>query len=50
VRAWQIRVEREAAEVGEDVEVAPAAGGPEQRRAVYRLAWDGSRWVFVGGL
>jgi hypothetical protein len=46
VRAWQIRVEREAAEVGEDLEVDGA--GP--RRSVYRLAREGGRWLFVSGL
>jgi hypothetical protein len=50
VRAWQIRVERETAEVGEDLEVARAGAGAEERRALYRLAWDGTRWTFVAGL
>ena len=50
VRAWQIRVERETAEVGEDLETARAEGGTEPERRVYRLTWDGARWAFVGGL
>jgi hypothetical protein len=49
IRAWQIRVERETAEVGEDAET-PGPAGPQARRALYRLAWDGSRWAFVAGL
>lgn len=50
VRAWQIRVERERASVGEDLEVRGADGAPERRRAVYRLAREDGRWVFVDGL
>lgn len=50
VRAWQIRVERERASVGEDLEVAGVGGAPERRRAVYRLAREDGRWVFVDGL
>ncbi|HYD39392.1 MAG TPA: nuclear transport factor 2 family protein [Anaeromyxobacter sp.] len=50
VRAWQIRVERERASVGEDLEVSGADGAPERRRAVYRLAREDGRWVFVDGL
>ena len=49
VRAWQMRVERETAEVGEDLEIA-RPDGPRETRAVYRLRWDGARWVFTGGL
>ena len=49
VRAWQMRVERETAEVGEDLEVA-RPDGPLRTRALYRLRWDGARWVFTGGL
>jgi hypothetical protein len=50
VRAWQIRVERDRATVGEDLEVARADGGSERRRALYRLAREDGRWVFVDGL
>lgn len=50
VIGWQIRVEREAAEVGEDL-LLSAGGGEERReRRVYRLAREGERWVFVGGV
>ncbi len=50
VRAWQIRVERERASVGEDLELPGAEGAPERRRAVYRLARAEGRWVFLDGL
>jgi hypothetical protein len=46
-RAWQIRVDRDGAEVGEDLEDA-SAGRPV--RARYRLERRGERWVFVSGL
>jgi hypothetical protein len=48
VEAWQIRVDRETAEVGEDAEVD--GGPPRRERRVYRLAREGERWVFTGGL
>jgi hypothetical protein len=50
VLGWQIRVERDSAEVGEDVEVARAGAEPRRARHVYRLAWEGERWVFVDGV
>ena len=66
VRAWQIRVERDVAEVGEDYEEAgaeagagregeEASAGREVRevrplRARYRLERRGERWVFAAGL
>lgn len=50
VRAWQIRVERETAEVGEDYQVALAGGEPARRRARFRLVQEGGRWVFAEGL
>lgn len=50
VRAWQVRVERERASVGEDLEVTSADGAIERRRAVYALAREDGRWVFVDGL
>ncbi len=49
VRAWQIRVERDRATVGEDQELA-APGGVEKRRALYVLAREEGRWRFVDGL
>ncbi len=50
VKAWQIRIERDGAEVGEDLEVAAAGGATRTERHVYRLARQGERWVFVGGV
>jgi hypothetical protein len=47
--AWQIRVERDRAEVGEEYEIA-ADSRTEAARARYTLAWDGDRWTFVAGL
>lgn len=49
VRAWQIRVERERAQVGEDYELV-TGGGRERRRALYTLVREGERWLFVDGL
>jgi hypothetical protein len=48
--AWQIRVDREGAEVGEDLELAAGAGARRVERHVYRLAREGERWVFAGGV
>ena len=45
VRGWQIRVERDRAEVGEDYEVD---GAP--RRARYSLVREAERWRFTDGL
>ncbi len=50
VRAWQIRVERDRAEVGEDYQIAVADLAPARRRALLRLTREGERWVFAGGL
>ena len=49
VAAWQIRVERDEAQVGEDL--ATVAPGPPARseRRVYRLVREGGRWAFDGG-
>jgi len=49
VRAWQIRVERDRAQVGEDYDVVPAGGGREPRRARYTMELEGDRWRFVDG-
>jgi hypothetical protein len=49
VRAWQIRVERDRAEVGEDLEVE-GAGDAGQRRGRYTLVREGERWRFSDGL
>ena len=50
VRAWQIRVERERAEVGEDYEIEVAGRAPARLRALFRLEREGERWVFAAGL
>jgi hypothetical protein len=50
VLGWQIRVERETAEVGEDFELTAGAGPPRQLRARYALRWEGERWLFSSGL
>jgi hypothetical protein len=50
VRAWQIRVDRDGAEVGEDYEAAGADGAARPFRARYRLERRGERWVFTSGL
>lgn len=47
---WQVRVERDRAEVGEDQEVRVGDGPPERRRARYVLALRDDRWLFVDGL
>mgnify|MGYP006268537599 CR=1 FL=1 len=50
VRAWQIRVERDRAEVGEDYQIAIEGRPPARLRALLRLEREGERWVFAGGL
>jgi hypothetical protein len=50
VVGWQIRVERDDAHVGEDLEVASGGGVPHRERHVYRLARAAGRWVFTAGL
>jgi hypothetical protein len=50
VLGWQIRVERDQAEVGEDVELAQAGGERRRERRLYRLARQGERWLFVAGV
>jgi hypothetical protein len=48
VLAWQIRVEREVAEVGEDHETRPPDGPPVRERSRFRLRFDGNRWLGEG--
>ena len=50
VRGWQIRVERDRAEVGEDQEVLAPGDPPRKLRGRYRLQQQGERWLFVAGL
>jgi hypothetical protein len=48
--AWQVRIERETAQVGEDYEVAIGDGAARRLRARLELREEGGRWVFTGGL
>jgi hypothetical protein len=50
VLAWQIRVDRDAAEVGEDLEVSREGAAARRERHVYRLVREGERWLFADGL
>jgi len=53
VLGWQIRVDRDSAEVGEDYEdpdVRHQGGGRGAFRARYRLERRGERWLFASGL
>lgn len=50
VLGWQIRVDRDGAEVGEDQEVAEPGGGTRRARARYRLERRGDRFSFASGL
>ena len=50
VTAWQIRVEREAAEVGEDLEVTAPGTPARAERRLHRLVRQGERWLFAGGV
>jgi hypothetical protein len=50
IQAWQIRVERDRAEVGEDYAIELAGRPPAALRARYVLAREGERWRFVDGL
>lgn len=47
--AWQIRVERGGAEVGEDDEVRLPGLAPSRRRARLDLRLEGDRWRIVSG-
>lgn len=48
--AWQVRVERETAVVGEDCEVAVGGAPPRRLRARLELRDEGGIWRFTGGL
>jgi len=50
VRGWQIRLDRDGAEVGEDYEDAGPGGDGRPMRARYRLERRGERWLFASGL
>jgi hypothetical protein len=48
--AWQIRVERDRAIVGEDYELVIGEDAPRTLRARYELAREGERWAILSGL
>jgi len=48
--AWQIRVDRDGAEVGEDYQAARPGELPTRQRGRYRLVRQGERWLFAAGL
>jgi len=50
VSAWQIRVDRDTATVGEDETVAVGEAAPAALRARLELTREGGRWVIAGGL
>ncbi len=50
VSGWQVRVERDRAEVGEDSSPSGDAGEAGRGRRVYRLARVEGRWLFTAGL
>jgi len=50
VTAWQIRVERDRALVGEDEALAVGDQAPVVLRARLELVREGDRWVIAGGL
>jgi len=47
---WQVRIERETAQVGEDFEIGIGAGSARRLRARFDLREDRGRWRFTGGL
>ncbi len=49
VLGWQVRVERDGAEVGEDVEVRRGSAPPVRERRVSKLVRESERWVFASG-
>ncbi len=50
VLGWQIRVERDRAEVGEDYEIRLGEAAPQKLRARFVLAHEDDRWRVVSGL
>jgi hypothetical protein len=50
VVAWQIRVERDRAVVGEDYEIRVGDAAPAVLRARFELALEGASWRVVSGL
>jgi hypothetical protein len=50
VRGWQLRVERDIAEAGEDYDLTMGEGPPRRLRALYQLRREGDRWLITAGL
>jgi hypothetical protein len=50
ILGWQIRAERETAEIGEDYVLEIAGREPRTLRARYSLSRDGARWRIASGL
>lgn len=48
--AWQVRIERETAQVGEDFELAMGGAPARRLRARLELREEGGHWRFTGGL
>ncbi len=48
--AWQVRIERDTAQVGEDYEIGVGDGPRRRLRARLDLREQGGRWVITGGL
>jgi hypothetical protein len=49
-RAWQIRIERDSAQVGEDYEIQVGSGEARRLRGRFELRDDGGGWRFTAGL
>jgi hypothetical protein len=50
VAAWQVRVERDRAQVGEDYTIEVGDAPRQTLRARFDLAREGERWTIVSGL
>lgn len=50
ILAWQIRVERESAEAGEDFALVLGDKPPVKLRALYQLKRENDRWYLSGGV
>jgi hypothetical protein len=50
ILAWQVKIERDGAVVGEDYELRVGDGPARRLRARYELGYEGDRWRIVGGL
>ena len=50
ILGWQVRVERDGAEAGEDYELEAPGAAPRRLRARYRLVEEQGSWRIAGGL